>query len=72
MSAAAVTGADLLKQPDAVDASSDGFYPAAPSQPLEFDFTQQSGALQPDRIVFGRTPFLSRMALARSSRLPQS
>lgn len=51
MGAAAVTGADLLKQQDVVEASTDGFYPADITQPLKFDFTQQSGALQPDRIV---------------------
>ncbi|MEM9538186.1 MAG: molybdopterin-dependent oxidoreductase [Cyanobacteria bacterium P01_E01_bin.42] len=52
--AAAVTGADLLKNQKPVEASSDGVYPAKPvdnAQPQEFDFTQQSGALQPDRIV---------------------
>ncbi len=53
LSAAAVTSADLLKSQNAVEASGDGFYPVQPSQSqsLEFDFTQQSGALQPDRIV---------------------
>ncbi len=51
LSAAAVTSIDLLKKQDAVEAASDGFYPANPSQPLEFDFTQQSGELQPDQIV---------------------
>ena len=50
VSAAAVTGADLLKSPDAVDASAE-FYPAQRTSRAEFDFTQQSGALQPDRIV---------------------
>jgi formate dehydrogenase (coenzyme F420) alpha subunit len=51
LGAAAATGTDLLKTQDAVEAASDGFYPAQLSQPQEFDFTKQSGALQPDRIV---------------------
>lgn len=51
VSAAAVTSADLVKQQDKAEAANDGFYPTAPTQAPEFDFTQQSGALQPDRIV---------------------
>jgi anaerobic selenocysteine-containing dehydrogenase len=51
LGAAAVTSTDLLKQQDVADATSEGCSPAQPSQPQEFDFTNQSGALQPDRIV---------------------
>jgi formate dehydrogenase (coenzyme F420) alpha subunit len=51
ISAAAVTGAEILKEQDAVEASGEAFYPADTTQPQEFDFTQQSGALQADRIV---------------------
>jgi anaerobic selenocysteine-containing dehydrogenase len=47
--AAAVTGTDLLK--GNAEATEDGFYPATSSPSPEFDFTQQSGALQPDSIV---------------------
>lgn len=47
--AAAVTGTDLLK--GNAEATEDGFYPATSSPSPEFDFTQQSGALQPDAIV---------------------
>ena len=50
ISAAAVSGANLL---DKADASTDGTYPATTSENVvdEFDFTKQSGALQPDKIV---------------------
>ena len=51
LGAAAITSTDLLKQQDVADANSEGCSPAQPSQPQEFDFTNQSGALQPDRIV---------------------
>jgi len=51
LGAAAVTSADLLKKQDVAEATNDGFYPAQRFQPQEFDFTRQSGALQPDRIV---------------------
>ena len=51
LGAAAVTSTDLLKQQDVADATSEGCSPAQPPQPQEFDFTNQSGALQPDRIV---------------------
>lgn len=47
--AAAVTGADLLK--GQAEATEDGYYPATTSPSAEFDFTQKSGALQPDAIV---------------------
>ncbi len=47
--AAAVSGANLLESK--VDATTDGTYPATSSQSSEYDFTNQSGALQPDRIV---------------------
>lgn len=49
VSAAAVTGADLLKTE--VQARQDGYYPATTSPSPEFDFTNKSGALQPDEIV---------------------
>lgn len=49
--AAAVTGADVLNKQDVVEAVGEGFYPADTTQPQVFDFTQQSGALLPDRIV---------------------
>ena len=48
--AAAVSSEKLLKGEKA-EASSDGFYPKTNTPPTEFDFTQQSGALQPDGIV---------------------
>jgi len=51
LGAAAITSTDLLKQQDVAEATSEGCSPAQPSQPQEFDFTNQSGALQPDRIV---------------------
>ncbi len=52
LSAAVVTSTDLLKKQDRVEAvASEGFYPASQTPGVEFDFTQQSGALQPDRIV---------------------
>ncbi len=51
ISAAAVTGADLLKHSEGVEASAEGFYPAQTSQSQAFDFTEQSGALQPDQII---------------------
>jgi formate dehydrogenase (coenzyme F420) alpha subunit len=51
LSTAVVTGTDLLKRQKEVEAASDGFYPAKLAQAQEFDFTKQSGALQPDRIV---------------------
>lgn len=46
--AAAVSGANLL---DKADAGTDGNYPATSSPPTQFDFTNKSGALQPDAIV---------------------
>jgi formate dehydrogenase (coenzyme F420) alpha subunit len=49
--AAASTRMDLFKQQDVAEANSDGHYPAQQSQVQEFDFTEQSGALQSDRIV---------------------
>lgn len=51
LSTAAVTSVDILKKQDSVEASSKGYYPADTNQPLEFDFTQQSSALQPDQVV---------------------
>jgi formate dehydrogenase (coenzyme F420) alpha subunit len=48
---AAAASTDLLKNQNPVDAKGNEFYPAQQSQPQEFDFTQQSSALQPDRIV---------------------
>lgn len=48
--AAAVSAANLLESNKAV-ATTDGNYPATSSQSAEFDFTNQSGALQPDTIV---------------------
>jgi len=47
--AAAVSGANLLESK--ADATTDGNYPATSSQSAEYDFTNQSGALQPDTIV---------------------
>lgn len=47
--AAVVSGANLL-EPKA-SATADSNYPATGTQPAEYDFTQQSGALQPDRVV---------------------
>lgn len=49
ISAAAVTGADLLK--GEAQARTDGNYPATTTPAAEFDFTNKSGALQPDAIV---------------------
>jgi len=46
--AAAVSGANLLESK--ADATTDGNYPATSSQ-RAYDFTNQSGALQPDTIV---------------------
>lgn len=46
ISAAAVSGANLLESK--ADATADGNYPATTFQNAEFDFTNQSGALQPD------------------------
>ncbi|QDU59243.1 Formate dehydrogenase H [Planctomycetes bacterium Pan216] len=36
---------------NSADAGTDGHYPASSELPPAFDFTQQSGALQPDRVV---------------------
>ena len=48
--AAAVSGANLLEIQ--ADATTDGLYPAVTtSLGAEYDFTNQSGALQPDTIV---------------------
>ena len=49
LGAAAVSGANLLESK--ADATTDGNYPATSSQSAEYDFTNQSGALQPDTIV---------------------
>ncbi len=49
VSAAAVTTVELLKQE--ADAIVENHNSAATPQPTEFDFTQFSGALQPDKIV---------------------
>jgi len=49
ISAAAVTGADLLK--GEAEARENSYYPATTSPSAEFDFTNKSGALQPDAIV---------------------
>ena len=50
LGAAAASSGNLLKGEKA-EATSDGFYPASSTSAAEFDFTQQSGALQPDAIV---------------------
>lgn len=49
ISAAAVTGADLLK--GEAEARENSYYPATTTPSAEFDFTNKSGALQPDAIV---------------------
>lgn len=46
----AVGGANLLSSSKA-DATTDGYYPATNSPSAEYDFTNSSGALQPDTIV---------------------
>ena len=51
LGAAAVTSKELFPGQTVAEAASDSFYPATPAQSQEFDFTKQSGALQPDRIV---------------------
>ncbi|MGV0103646.1 molybdopterin-dependent oxidoreductase [Nostoc sp. DSM 114160] len=53
ISTAAVTGVELLKKDvaDAADATSEGQCGEIPSQSTEFDFTEKSAALQPDKIV---------------------
>lgn len=48
--ATAASGGHLLKGEKA-QAGGDGFYPTTSTPSTEFDFTQQSGALQPDAIV---------------------
>lgn len=51
----AATGAAAVSTTNFLDfkaeATTDGTYPATNSQPAEYDFTKQSGALQPDTIV---------------------
>ncbi len=47
--AAAIGGANLLESK--ANATTEGRYPTTNSQPAEYDFTEQSGALQPDTIV---------------------
>ncbi|MEH2090859.1 molybdopterin-containing oxidoreductase family protein [Nostoc sp.] len=53
ISTAAVTGVELLKKDvaDAADATSEGQCGEIPSQSTEFDLTEKSAALQPDKIV---------------------
>jgi hypothetical protein len=50
VSAATVTTVELLKKQKA-DAIVENHNTAVNPQPTEFDFTQNSGALQPDKIV---------------------
>jgi len=47
---AAFSGANLLEGKK-VDATTDGQYPATTTPPAEYDFTNQSSALQPDEVV---------------------
>jgi anaerobic selenocysteine-containing dehydrogenase len=49
LGAATFSGANLLESK--ADATTDGQYPATSTQSPEYDFTRQSGALQPDNIV---------------------
>src|SRR6516162_6533113 len=56
-----VTGAALLggtaQWAEEVRAGADGYYPAPGSSLLQYDFTRQSGALQPDQVVASACQF---------------